>query len=168
MGQAHEIERPRNPRDLSPDVDNIHRSIYLAGSCFGVGGSEEEATDRRHHGSTFGGNPLACAVARTALRVLREEKMVENAAAMGAYFLEKLKGMKSPFIKEVRGKGLLIGVELYPQAGGARRLCELLKERGLLCKETHLNVIRFAPPLIIRKGEIDWALERIDDALTRA
>jgi ornithine--oxo-acid transaminase len=115
------------------------------------------------HGSTFGGNPLACAVARTAIKVLKEEKMVENAAAMGAYFFEKLSEIKSPYIKEVRGKGLLIGMELHPEAGGARRFCESLKDRGILCKETHVNVIRFAPPLIIRKEEIDWALDRIYD-----
>ncbi len=113
------------------------------------------------HGSTFGGNPLACAVARTALKVLIEESMIDNAAKMGEYFLSNLKRIKSPYIKEVRGKGLLIGVELLPEAGGARRFCEKLMTKGLLCKETHENTVRFAPPLIIKKEEIDWALERI-------
>ncbi len=113
------------------------------------------------HGSTFGGNPLACAVARTALKVLIEENMIDNAAKMGEYFLSNLKRIKSPYIKEVRGKGLLIGVELLPEAGGARRFCEKLMTKGLLCKETHENTVRFAPPLIIKKEEIDWALERI-------
>jgi ornithine--oxo-acid transaminase len=113
------------------------------------------------HGSTFGANPLACAVAREAIRVLMEEKMIENSAEQGNYFLEKLKTLKSRHIKEVRGKGLLIGIELKPEAGGARRFCEALKEEGLLCKETHEHVIRFAPPLIIKKKELDWAFERI-------
>ena len=117
------------------------------------------------HGSTFGGNPLACAVARTALKVLVEENMIENAQKMGDYFLSQLKEIDSPFIKEVRGKGLLIGVELFPEAGGARGFCERLKTKGLLCKETHENVIRFAPPLIITKEEIDWAMERIEPIL---
>jgi ornithine--oxo-acid transaminase len=113
------------------------------------------------HGSTFGGNPLACAIARVAVRVLVEEGMIENAAGMGGYFLGCLRQINSPRIKEIRGKGLMIGVELHESAGGARRYCEALAARGLLCKETHRNVIRFAPPLIIRKAEIDWAMERI-------
>jgi ornithine--oxo-acid transaminase len=118
------------------------------------------------HGSTFGGNPLACAVARTALRILVEEGMVENSAKMGEYFLAQLKQIKSPAIKEVRGKGLFIGMELVSEAGGARRYCEKLMTAGLLCKETHENTIRFAPPLIIKKDEIDWALERIEPVLS--
>jgi ornithine--oxo-acid transaminase len=117
------------------------------------------------HGSTFGGNPLACAVARTAIRVLMEENMIDNAAKMGEYFLSQLEGIKSPYVKEVRGKGLMIGVELVPGAGGARRFCEKLMAKGLLCKETHEDTIRFAPPLIIKKEEIDWALERIEPVL---
>jgi ornithine--oxo-acid transaminase len=117
------------------------------------------------HGSTFGGNPLACAVARTALNVLVEENMIDNSREMGEYFLSQLKTIQSPFIKEIRGKGLLIGVELLPEAGGARRFCEDLKTKGLLCKETHENVIRFAPPLVITKEEIDWAMDRIRPVL---
>jgi ornithine--oxo-acid transaminase len=113
------------------------------------------------HGSTFGANPLACAVAREVIRVLKEEKMIENSTEQGKYFLEKLKTLKSRHIKEVRGKGLLIGIELKPEAGGARRFCEALKEQGLLCKETHERVIRFAPPLIIKEKELDWAFERV-------
>jgi ornithine--oxo-acid transaminase len=119
------------------------------------------------HGSTFGGNPLACAVARTALKVLTEEGMIENAAEMGAYFLDGLKQFKNPSIKEVRGKGLLIALELFPEAGGARQYCQKLKEKGLLCKETHDNIIRFAPPLIITRDVVDWALERIDSVLNK-
>ena len=115
------------------------------------------------HGSTFGGNPLGAAVARTALRVLVEERMVENSAVQGRYFLEKLRTISSPAIKEARGRGLWIGVELVPQAGGARRYCEALAERGLLCKETHRDIIRFAPPLIITREELDWAFERVEE-----
>jgi ornithine--oxo-acid transaminase len=117
------------------------------------------------HGSTFGGNPLACAVARMAVKVIIEEKMIENAASVGSYFLSQLKALKSPHIKEIRGKGLLIGIELVPEAGGGRRFCENLMKSGLLCKETHENVIRFAPPLIITKEDIDWAMEIIDPVL---
>lgn len=117
------------------------------------------------HGSTFGGNPLACAVARTAIKVLIEEKMIENASKLGDYFLTQLKGIKSPYIKEIRGKGLMIGVELVPEAGGARGFCEQLMAQGLLCKETHENVIRFMPPLVITRKEIDWALEKIEPVL---
>lgn len=110
------------------------------------------------HGSTFGGNPLGCAVARAALRVLRDEKLVERSAQLGAYFLALLQTLRSPDLKEVRGRGLWIGIELH---GPARPYCEALKEEGILCKETHDRVIRIAPPLIIRREEIDWAFERI-------
>jgi ornithine--oxo-acid transaminase len=119
------------------------------------------------HGSTFGGNPLACAIARTALKVLIEENMIENAAAMGNYFLSNLSKIKAPHIKEVRGKGLMLAVELTADASGARNYCEALMAKGLLCKETHENTIRFAPPLVITKAEIDWALERIEAVLTK-
>ena len=117
------------------------------------------------HGSTFGGNPLAAAVAREALKVIVEEKLPERSFELGKYFREKLREIQSKHVKEVRGKGLFIGVELYPEAGGARRFCEALMEKGILAKETHENVIRFAPPLVIKKEEIDWALERIRDVL---
>jgi ornithine--oxo-acid transaminase len=114
------------------------------------------------HGSTFGGNPLAAAVAREALRVLVDEKLVENSATQGAYFLEKLRGLKSKWIKEVRGKGLWIGLELVPEAGGARRFCEALRDKQLLCKETHVHTIRFAPPLSVTREELDWAMTRVE------
>lgn len=117
------------------------------------------------HGSTFGGNPLGAAVARAALQVIRDEKLIENAAQMGEYLIEQLSEIPSPHIKEVRGKGLLIGVELKPEADGARRFCEALQGRGILAKETHQNVIRFAPPLIIDRPTIDWALGPIRDVL---
>ena len=117
------------------------------------------------HGSTFGGNPLGAAVAREALAVLNDEGLIENAQEMGDYLMGRLERLESPHIKEVRGRGLLIGVELHESAGGARRFCEALMERGLLCKETHKTVIRFAPPLTINKDDIDWALEHIEAVL---
>jgi ornithine--oxo-acid transaminase len=114
------------------------------------------------HGSTFGGNPLGCAVARTALRVLIEERMVERSAELGGYFLEKLKTIHSPHLREVRGRGLWIGIELDVPA---RPYCEALKQEGILCKETHDRVIRVAPPLVIKREEIDWAFERIQKVI---
>jgi len=117
------------------------------------------------HGSTFGGNPLGAAVARASLKVIREEKLAARAASLGEYFIEQLTEIPSPHVKEVRGKGLLIGVELKPEAGGARRFCEALQEKGILAKETHDDVIRFAPPLVIDKETIDWALPSIRDVL---
>jgi ornithine--oxo-acid transaminase len=117
------------------------------------------------HGSTFGGNPLAAAVARAALAVIREERLAERAESLGTYFLEQLAEIPSPHVKEVRGKGLLIGVELKPGSGGARRFCEALQGKGILAKETHENVIRFAPPLVIEKETIDWALPSIREVL---
>jgi ornithine--oxo-acid transaminase len=117
------------------------------------------------HGSTFGGNPLACAVAREALKVLVEEGMIENSARLGDYFLGRLQRVESDHVELVRGKGLFIGVVLKREAGGARRFCEALKDKSLLCKETHEHVIRFAPPLVITKEELDWALERIEEVL---
>jgi ornithine--oxo-acid transaminase len=93
-----------------------------------------------------------------------DEKLVENSERLGAYFLQRLRGIKSPAVKEVRGRGLWIGLELKPEAGGARRFCELLMKKGLLCKETHVNTIRFAPPLVITREELDWACERVEEA----
>jgi len=120
------------------------------------------------HGSTFGGNPLGAAVARAALKVIVDEKLVENSAELGEYFLEQLAEIPSPHVKEVRGKGLFVGVELHEAAGGARRFCEVLRDRGILCKETHDHVIRFAPPLVIDKETIDWALPHIREVLNMA
>jgi len=116
------------------------------------------------HGSTFGGNPLGCAVARTALQVLIDEKLVERSAQNGAYFLEQLKKLKSPDLKEVRGIGLWIGIELHSPA---RPYCEALKAEGVLCKETHDRVLRVAPPLVITKDEIDWAVEKIKKVIEK-
>jgi ornithine--oxo-acid transaminase len=116
------------------------------------------------HGSTFGGNPMGCAIARTALRVLIEEKMVERSAELGAYFLTLLQSLRSSDLKQVRGRGLWIAIELHSPA---RPYCEALKEQGILCKETHDRVIRIAPPLVIRRQEIDWAFERITKVIQR-
>ena len=118
------------------------------------------------HGSTYGGAPLGCRAAREALKVLVEEKMVENSAKLGEYLMEKLQKIKSPHVDFFRGKGLWIGIVLKKSAGGARRFCEALMEEGLLCKETHVHIIRLAPPLCITKEELDWALERIEKVLT--
>lgn len=117
------------------------------------------------HGSTFGGNPLGAAVARTALKVLVEEALIENSAKMGEYFQDQLSEISSPYIQEVRGKGLLVGVELKTNAGGARRFCEALAGKGILAKDTHQNVIRFAPPLVIDRETLDWAIPRIREVL---
>ncbi|MCA1022533.1 ornithine--oxo-acid transaminase [Halobacillus litoralis] len=115
------------------------------------------------HGSTFGGNPLACAVSTASLEVLEEEKLAERSLELGTYMMEELKSIDNPKIKEVRGKGLFIGVEMTEPA---RQYCEQLKEKGLLCKETHENVIRFAPPLVIQKEDLDWAIEQIKAVLS--
>jgi len=155
---------------VRPDMVIIGKS--LGGGCYPISAvlADQEILGvfkPGEHGSTFGGNPLACAVARESLKVTREEKLIENAAERGASFIEKLRKVRSRHIKEVRGRGLLIGIELHPAAGGARRFCEELMKEGLLCKETHENVIRFAPPLIIREKDLNWALKRIKTVFRR-
>jgi ornithine--oxo-acid transaminase len=154
--------------NIRPDITIIGKA--LSGGCYPVSAvlSSKEILGvfkPGDHGSTFGGNPLAAAVARESLKVLVEEKLVENSYKMGEYFRGKLREIKSKHLKEIRGKGLFIGIELKPEAKGARRFCEALMDRGILCKETHEDVIRFAPPLIITKGEIDWALPKIEEVL---
>ena len=160
------------------DHEEVHPDVMIVGKALGGGFYPVSAilADRSllglfqpgEHGSTFGGNPLAAAVARAALRVIREENLAERSHQLGEYFLEQLSEIPSPHVKEVRGRGLLIGVELKPQAGGARRFCEELQQRGILAKETHENVIRFAPPLVIDQGTIDWALPSIREVLNMA
>jgi len=118
------------------------------------------------HGSTFGGNPLACAIARQALKVIVREKLVQNSAQMGAYLMNQLKTINSRWIKEVRGKGLLIGIELTKDSGGARKFCEKLAVKGILCKETHDYVLRLVPPLTITKAQADLAFAKIKQVLT--
>jgi ornithine--oxo-acid transaminase len=161
----------RTGKLLAEEHDGIEADLSVIGKSLSGGFypisavlSNQEVMDVLHpgeHGSTFGGNPLACAVARTALRVLIEENLIENAAKMGEHFLTGLSQIHSPLIKEVRGKGLMMAVELVPEAGGARKYCERLVGRGILAKDTHENTIRIAPPLVIRTQEIDWALERL-------
>ncbi len=154
---------------VRPDVVTIGKALsggFYPVSAMLAGRDVMDVLTPGTHGSTFGGNPLACAVAREALRVLVDEKMIENAAAMGDHFMAGLREIDSPHVREVRGRGLLIGVELVPEAGGARRFCEALQGEGILAKETHDNTIRFAPPLVITRDEIDWALERIAKVLT--
>ena len=156
--------------DVRPDIVIIGKS--LGGGCYPI---SAVIADRDvlgvfkpgEHGSTFGGNPLGCAVARESLKVILEEKLVQNAAERGQSFMDKLRKIRSRHIKEIRGRGLLIGVELKPEAGGARRFCEELMKEGLLCKETHDHVIRFAPPLIIREKDLNWALKRIKTVFKR-
>ncbi len=155
---------------VKPDILVIGKS--LGGGCYAISAVLSPRTllglfKPGEHGSTFGANPLACAAAREALNVLVEEEMVENAAEQGEYFLDKLNTLKSEYIAEVRGKGLLIGIELEPEAGGARRFCEALMEEGLLCKETHEHVIRFAPPLVIKQKDLSWAFKRIQQVFKR-
>jgi len=117
------------------------------------------------HGSTYGGNPLACAVAIAALDVLMDEKLVERAAELGEHLRQRLSGLRSPLVREARSLGLWAGVELVAEAGGARKYCYQLKERGLLCKDTHVNTIRLAPPLVITRDELDWAIDQIEAVL---
>lgn len=158
----------RSGKMFATDWDNVVPDMYILGKALGGGvfpiscvlADKEilEVFNAGSHGSTFGGNPLACAVSSAALDVLVDEKLAERSLELGEYFQSELKKIDNPVIKEVRGKGLFIGVELNE---AARPYCEKLKELGLLCKETHDTVIRFAPPLIITKEELDWALERV-------
>jgi ornithine--oxo-acid transaminase len=154
--------------DVRPDVTIIGKA--LAGGFYPVSAVLADSEllglfQPGEHGSTFGGNPLAAAVARASLRVIREENLTKRSRELGEYFMEQLAEIPSPHVKEVRGKGLLIGVELKPEAKGARRFCEAMQESGILAKETHEHVIRFAPPLVIDKETIDWALPSIREVL---
>ena len=161
----------RTGRLLAEAHEGIEADLTLVGKALSGGFypvsavlSNKEVMDvlqPGEHGSTFGGNPLACAIARTAMRVLVEEGMIENAAEMGDYFLTGLRQIQSRHINTVRGRGLMLAMELVAESGGARPFCHRLAERGLLCKETHAHTIRFAPPLVITRTEVDWALEQI-------
>jgi ornithine--oxo-acid transaminase len=158
----------RTGKMLAEEHEGIEADLTLIGKALSGGFypvsavlSNKEVMDvlkPGEHGSTFGGNPLACAVARAALRVLVEEGMIENAAKMGEYLLASLRAINSPIIKEIRGRGLMVAVELLPDAGGARKYCEALKDRGILCKETHSHTLRIMPPLIITEAQIDEAI----------
>ncbi len=150
--------------DARPDILILGKA--LGGGVYPVSAilADDEIMDvftPGDHGSTFGGNPLAAAVGIASLDVILEEDLPSRAAELGAYFMDELRKIQSPAIREVRGKGLLIGVEIKPEYGTARPYCERLLEEGILAKDTHHQVVRFAPPLIITREEIDWALERI-------
>lgn len=158
----------RTGKLFATDWDNVQPDMYILGKALGGGvfpiscivGNKEilEVFNPGSHGSTFGGNPLASAVSSAALDVIIDEKLPERSLELGTYFKDELKKIEHPSIKEVRGKGLFIGIELTEDA---RPYCEKLKELGLLCKETHDTVIRFAPPLIIEKEDLDWALDQV-------
>lgn len=162
----------RTGRPFACDWENVVPDIYMMGKALGGGVFPVSAVAANadilgvfnpgSHGSTFGGNPLGCAVASASLKVIRDEKLAERSDELGSYFLNKLKGIHNPLIIDIRGRGLFIGVELSVPA---RPYCEKLMSAGLLCKETHDNIIRFAPPLVITMEELDWAFERIDSVL---
>jgi ornithine--oxo-acid transaminase len=154
---------------VRPDVLIVGKA--LGGGVYPVSGilARKEIMDvftPGDHGSTFGGNPLACAIGMEALKVIVEEDLPGKAAESGDYMMGRLREIESPHVKEVRGKGLLIGVEVKETSGTARPFCERLMSLGILAKETHHQVIRFAPPLVIKRAEIDWALERIEKVLS--
>lgn len=165
----------RTGRLLAEEHEGIEADVTLIGKALGGGFYPVSAVlsstevlgvlKPGQHGSTFGGNPLACAVAREALKVLVEENLIENSATLGSYFLEQLRGIRSNVIQDVRGRGLMLAVQFQPEAGGARRYVEALRQRGLLAKDTHEHTIRFAPPLVITRAEVDWALEQIHAVL---
>ena len=165
----------RTGKMLACDHENVHPDMVilgkaLAGGMYPVSAvlSSREVLGVIHpgdHGSTFGGNPLGSAVACEALDVIIEEKLVERSAEMGDYLMECLSEINSPYVDHIRGKGLMVGIVLKPEAGGARRFCEALQERGVLAKETHEVVIRLAPPLIIDKDNLDWAVRQIAEVL---
>jgi ornithine--oxo-acid transaminase len=153
---------------IRPDVVIIGKA--LSGGCVPISAilADDEVMGvfkPGDHGSTFGGNPMACAIARAALAVLVDEGMIDNSARLGAYFMDRLAALNSKYVKEIRGRGLWVGVELKHELGGARSFCERLRDRGLLCKETHVHTIRFAPPQVITREEIDWAMERVAEVL---
>jgi ornithine--oxo-acid transaminase len=153
---------------IRPDVVVIGKA--LSGGFYPVSAmlSDDEVMDvftAGTHGSTYGGNPVAAVVAQAALQVIEDEGLIERSAELGAYALERLRAIGDPMVEEIRGKGLWIGIQLRPEAGGARRYCEALRKEGLLCKETHEHTIRLAPPLVIRRSELEWALERIEGVL---
>lgn len=165
----------RTGKLLAEEHEGIEADVTLIGKALGGGFYPISAvlsnTDvlgvlkPGQHGSTFGGNPLACAVARASLRVLTEEGLIERSAELGAYFKAGLAAIRSNRVKEVRGRGLMLAVELHEDAGPARPVVEALRDRGILAKETHGRTIRLSPPLVIERSEIDWALERIERVL---
>ena len=166
----------RTGRVFACDHEEVKPDLLILGKALGGGvmpvsavlGSKEVMGVFRpgDHGSTFGGNPLGCAVARTAIKVLVEEKLPQRAAELGAHFMERLRTIDSPKIREIRGQGLMVGIELHPEPGGAHRYAELLKEEGLLCKETVQHVLRLAPPLVVEEKDLNLAVEKLRKVLT--
>lgn len=159
---AYEHENAR------PDILILGKALsggFYPVSAICADGSIMDVFEPGDHGSTYGGNPLGAAVATEALAIIQDENLAERAAELGEYFQERLAEIPSPHVKEIRGKGLLIGIELKPEAGGAHRFCLELQNRGILCKDTHKTVIRFAPPLIIDRETIDWAIPIVTEVL---
>jgi ornithine--oxo-acid transaminase len=157
----------RTGKLLAEQHDGIEADVTLLGKALSGGFYPVSAvlSNNAVLGSTFGGNPLACAVARAALRVLIDEGMIENAALQGARFLDGLRSIRANTIRDVRGRGLMLAIELHPEAGDARRYCEALQGKGILAKDTHERTIRIAPPLVITADQVDWALEEIGATL---
>jgi ornithine--oxo-acid transaminase len=165
----------RTGRMFAVEHEGIHPDVLILGKALGGGVYPVSAVlaskevlgvfQPGDHGSTFGGNPLACAVARAALKVLREEKLPQRAAELGESFVSRLRTIGGNKIKEVRGRGLLIGIELHESAGPAKKYCKELKEHGMLCKDTIEQVLRIAPPLVIGREELDWSFERLAKVL---
>ncbi|AST90553.1 ornithine--oxo-acid transaminase [Sutcliffiella cohnii] len=163
----------RSGKLFACDWENVEPDMYILGKALGGGvfpiscvAANKDVLgvfNPGSHGSTFGGNPLACAVSIASLEVLEEENLVERSLKLGEYFQEKLREINNPIIKDIRGRGLFIGVEL---SEAARPYCEKLKEEGLLCKETHDTVIRFAPPLVISQEDLDWAINKVKEVLS--
>jgi len=162
----------RTGKMFACDHEGVVPDIYLMAKSLGGGITPISAVMANNdimkvftpgsHGSTLGGNPFACAVARAVLALVREEKPEQRSAELGAYMLERLKSMNSKYITQVRGRGLMIGVDIDPAAGTAKEFCKKLKKEGILCKDTHVQTIRMAPPLIISREDLDWGLERIE------
>ncbi len=168
LGRTGKLFAYEHDENVKPDVLIVGKA--LGGGMYPVSGvlTNNDVMDvikPGDHGSTFGGNPLGAAIGREALTVLREEKLVENSAVLGKYMLEELQKIESKWIKQIRGKGLFIGIELVPESGGARKFCEVLADKGILTKETHDFVIRLSPPLVITKEEIDQAVGIIKETL---
>lgn len=165
----------RTGKLLAEEYDGIEADLTLLGKALSGGFYPVSAVlsnsdvlgvfQPGEHGSTFAGNPLACAVSRTALRIIEDEGLVENSATMGSYLINELRKLKSDSVKEIRGKGLMIGIELHKEAGLARAYCQKLQSLGLLCKDTHEQVIRIAPPLVIQKNEVDFIISQLEKIL---
>ena len=161
----------RTGKMFAYEYENIRPDVLILGKALSGGLypvsvmlADDEVMDvfqPGDHGSTYGGNPVAAAVGRAALDVLVDEGLIENSLAQGEYLMERLGALDSDLIQEIRGRGLWVGIELRPEAGGARRFCEALQREGLLCKETHEHVIRIAPPLVISREELDWAIDKV-------